>query len=392
MWVSGVQIDGVGGIKSLVINFNRHMNILCGPNGIGKTTILECVAHLFTAGEFNLLKKNAMSANGKVLAFIETDGHEGRRQVHLEVNQFSPDKHDSANGSADLSAKMFSLKVNRTFDYAPLHAVTRDTEKPLHVTYAEARSGIKLQEVKSWLVNRHLYSLHKTLTESQLSNYDLARTSFSILDPKVSFSHVEASTNEIMVKTDGGDIYYEYLSSGFKSCFSIVLGIIKEIEFRFKNPGISAAEFDGVILIDEVELHLHPSWQAVILPSLSKLFPKSQIICTTHSPHVIQAARTSEIIAIESVNGATRQRCLPDAPFGFKGWTVEEILTDVMGMEDVRTKEYRDAISSFDTALDEGDADRARRAYKTLDEMIHPSNHLKKILRLQLSAAGLVDD
>lgn len=99
-----------------------------------------------------------------------------------------------------------------------------------------------------------------------------------------------------MVNTPSGEIYYEYLSSGFKSTLSILFGIIKEIEFRNNHEKVD--EFDGIVLIDEVELHLHPEWQERIMGILTEVFPKVQFFVTTHSPHILQNAEANQIIPL----------------------------------------------------------------------------------------------
>jgi len=187
-----------------------------------------------------------------------------------------------------------------------------------------------------------------------------------------------------MVKTPAGEIYYEYLSSGFKSCLSILFGIVKELEYRFKNPGIKLDEFDGVVLIDELELHLHPEWQAKISAILQSAFPLAQFIVTTHSPHIIQSAKPEEVIALESDGGRVFKRELPSTKFGFQGWTVEEVLQDVMGMVDTRTQVYSSALNDFEKAIDEENYEKASAAHKKLDGLLHPGNHLRKLLAFQL--------
>lgn len=57
MKINNIHIEGVGGIKDLKIIFDSHINFLCGPNGIGKTTVLESVGHLFTSSQTDILKK-----------------------------------------------------------------------------------------------------------------------------------------------------------------------------------------------------------------------------------------------------------------------------------------------------------------------------------------------
>ena len=104
---------------------------------------------------------------------------------------------------------------------------------------------------------------------------------FGILDNTVTFKSVIGSSFDIMLSTDRGEIYFEYLSAGYKSCIYIILGIIKEIEYRFTETPIYVQDFDGVILIDEIELHLHPTWQAELVRVLKLIFPKTQFIMTT---------------------------------------------------------------------------------------------------------------
>lgn len=87
-----------------------------------------------------------------------------------------------------------------------------------------------------------------------------------------------------------------------------------------------ASNFDGVILIDEIELHLHPEWQGKICSILTKTFPQAQFIVSTHSPHVIQTAEINQVIALSGKNGHLEKSTVDIAPYGFKGWTIEEIL------------------------------------------------------------------
>jgi predicted ATP-binding protein involved in virulence len=253
--------------------------------------------------------------------------------------------------------------------------------------FREARSGININEVKTWFLNRLMYSPHvNSLTQEQVHNLELAKKSFSLFDSDFIYSRVIGSSNEIMLNTPYGEIYYEYLSSGFKSCISIIIGIIKEIEIRFKEPCIKADEFEGIILIDELEVHLHPEWQSKIANVLVEIFPKAQFITTTHSPHVLQNAKVSEIIALASTHGQIYQRELDGGNYGFQGWTVEEILIDVMGMSDTRTEIYKETISTFDKAIEQENYSIAKQAFDKLDGLLHPNNHLRKLLRFDLAS------
>lgn len=385
MKIKSIDITGVGGLGALRVDFDESMNLISGPNGIGKTTLLECVAHAFTASGSNILRRSVSHEIGSFRVEIENDGQ--LQNAEIFVADFLPSVYSNFNGIYSLSSKLLSLKVNRTLTYQALDSVGKDTHKDISSSYNEAKSGVNIHEVKNWFVNRYLYSAHpQALTDEQISNFALAKKSFSILSAGFSFSRVLASSNEIMVNSPGGEIYYEYLSSGFKSCLSIIFGIIKDIEFRFKQPHMKAEDFDGIILIDELELHLHPEWQSKISRILVEIFPKVQFIASTHSPHVLQNAKPNEIIALAFDGGQVYKRDLPEGAYGFQGWTVEEILTDVMGMADTRTQVYQDQIAKFESYVDSERHHEAELVYEELDKLLHPDNYLRKLLKFQLAS------
>lgn len=386
MKIKKLKIEGVGGIKLLNLCFNDRMNILCGPNGIGKTTILESIAHIFSNGNTNILKRNVASEISKISAEININETVENKEIQFDT--FIPETTTSFSGFLLQTSGLISLKTTRTFQYQSLQSVSKDSNKENHILWNDAINGINLTDIKNWFVNRYLYSPHAgALTPEQLSNFELAKKCFSLLNKDFSFSKVNASSNEIMINTPSGEIYYEYLSSGFKSIISILFGIIKEIEFRFKDPKINAEDFQGIILIDEIELHLHPEWQEKIIDILLDVFPKAQFFASTHSPHVIQTAKPKQIIALGLNADNVIQRELPSSEFGFQGWTIEEVLIDVMGMTSLRTEIFKDLITKFDQAIEEENSEIAEVIFSQLDKLLHPENTLRKLLKFQL--AGL---
>lgn len=389
MKIKHIDIIGIGGIRELHLDFNDRMNILCGPNSIGKTTVIESVATMFMHGQPSV-KRNVALESGQIHASVVNG--EQQEESTISVKTFNPREGETTGSFTNYANKLLSLKVGRNFGYSRLDAVPSDPDRAIHDIWNESRSGVGFNDVKGWFVNRFLYSTHPgSLSSQQLSNYNLAVKCFSIINQDYSFSNVKASANDIMINTPQGEIYFEFLSSGYKSILYLLFSIIKEIEFRFKEHQLKAEDFDGIILIDEVEVHLHPEWQERIINVLCDTFKNAQFIVTTHSPHVIQAAEPNEIIALhhdENSNVSVRDD-IETGEYGFKGWTVEEILYDVMGMKTLRTELYLNYQREFGKAVDEENYDKAMAIYEQLNKLLHPSSPQRKLLQFQL--AGIAE-
>lgn len=390
MKLKTLKIKDIGGISCLNIeNTHPQMNIICGPNGIGKTTILDCIGHTFTDNHSHIIKKNAKAQRGFFTSIILNDEGVEIEKKEIDIDIFHPTESLYIQGFSNLSKKFIFLKTDRSFGYQNLDSIKKDEKKDNYQIAGQAAHGIAYYDIKGWFVHRHLYSAHKNaLKPEQINNFELAKKCFSILNKHFLFSHVDPNENEIMVSTPSGVIFYEYLSSGFKSIISILFGIIKEIELRFKEPCCHAQDFNGIILIDEVELHLHPEWQERVSSVLKEVFPFAQFFITTHSPHVVQTALQGEVIALERKDNEVIKRELHMGEYGYQGWTIEEILEDVMGMPDLRTQKFNEVKARFDNALDDNDRNAAQAAYDELDKMLHPHYPLRPVFRMQLDSLG----
>src|SRR5436190_660463 len=286
--INTLVIRDVGRIAVLDLVFEPGINLICGPNGIGKTTILECVGNAFSHIYETVVRKRAGTDSGSYS--VTARAGDGTLKLSSKVAHFDPTRFDWTTGADQWERWVITLKNNRAFTYLQLDSLAKDPSD-INRHRELAGRGIGFQDIKNWFVNRYMFAAHPgLLSEAQVANLDLAKRSFSELDSGVSFSKVNPSTFDIMVATPDGEIYFEYLSSGFKSCLCLVIGLIKEIEYRFTDPFISAVEFAGVVVIDELVLHLHPEWQPKIIQLIKRVFPKAQFIAATHSPHMIQAA------------------------------------------------------------------------------------------------------
>lgn len=389
MKIKLLVINGIGGIQHLELSFIDGVNVICGANGIGKTTILNVIADAFNAHERSELKRNALYKEGKYSIEIDIciNGNCTRVPKENKVEDFLPSDGAFRNGWASYSKELLNFGINRNINYVSLNGVSADPKRSSYESSKMAVMGIQIKDIKNWFINRYLFSSREgSLTKEQISNYELAVRVFSVMDDKIKFKTVIAKSLDIMLTTPKGEIYFEYLSSGYKSCIYIILGMIKEIEYRYSENPICAEDFDGVVLIDEIELHLHPIWQAQLVRALKVIFPKAQFILTTHSPSVLQTLEKEEIIALAyDENRNTTLKELNLGKYGLQGWTLEEILKNIMEMPATTSKLYQDTLKKFDQAMNMEDRDQILQQYALLKEMLHPDNPLRKLLAIQVA-------
>lgn len=389
MQIKSLAIDGIGGIRHLELKFIPGVNVICGANGVGKTTVLDIIADAFLpAIVATRLKRNAQCTEGKYTIQIDVgDGRTPAPKQKTEIRrEFRPANEKPGRGDWGFySRKLLHFDTYRDIPYFKLNAVGPDQARKDYDTGKMAVEGIRADDIKNWFVNRFLFLDKDSLTHEQISNFHLAEKSFGILDHTVTFKTVMASSFDIILSTANGNIYFEYLSSGYKSCIYIILGIIKEIEYRTATAPIAAKDFDGVVLIDEIDLHLHPTWQAGLIHTLKAVFPRAQFILTTHSPSVLQTLNSNEIIVL-GCNEAG-EPCLKElqlGQYGLQGWTLEEILKYVMDMPATTSNMYQETLKRFDDAMNREDQEAILQEYNVLKEMLHPNNPLRKLLALQV--------
>lgn len=132
---------------------------------------------------------------------------------------------------------------------------------------------------------------------------------------------------------DHGRLPVRQLSDGIRN----MIGLVGDIAHRAVrlNPQFGADAYrrtPGLVLIDEVDMHLHPGWQQTLLASLRDAFPEMQLVVTTHSPHVLSTVDVSSIRVIRLQDG---KGVLDTPTFQTRGTSSAEVLANIMGVDPV---------------------------------------------------------
>jgi energy-coupling factor transporter ATP-binding protein EcfA2 len=187
--------------------------------------------------------------------------------------------------------------------------------------------------------------------------------------------------------TSQGWVRLEDLGFGYQATLAWVADLAKRMFDQYpdlENP----LHGPSVVLVDEIDLHLHPEWQRKIIKYLSDLFPNTQFIVTAHSPLIIQSAENVNLIMLEKDDNPDGKGINIRQRFGsFQGWTVDEILTELMNLGDrTRSDLYLQLMQDFENAVLDDDYEKAQSAYNQLDTILSPSSYQRKVLQIQMSS------
>jgi len=128
------------------------------------------------------------------------------------------------------------------------------------------------------------------------------------------------------------------------------------------DPSKNALEGKGIILIDEIELHLHPKWQRDIIPRLTSTFPNCQFIVTTHSPQVLSNVKKENVFIVEDF------QVYPADAHTF-GRDSNSILSELMGVSE-RPLEIQNRLKECLYKIDDGNIEEAKTMLSELSNLI----------------------
>ena len=180
--------------------------------------------------------------------------------------------------------------------------------------------------------------------------------------PGITNAWYDAVTGGPMVHFDDGHMVpWAELSDGYHVFIALVADIARRAVMLNEFEGAEApARVEGVVLIDEIDLHLHPGWQRVALPCLDEAFPRLQFVVSTHSPQVLSSAENRQVRRL--VDGK-----LQEEGVFVSGRDTNAILRDHMNTDD-RDDVGAAALRELHQAIDQGDRPVAERLHAELAE------------------------
>jgi predicted ATP-binding protein involved in virulence len=192
--------------------------------------------------------------------------------------------------------------------------------------------------------------------------------------------------------TDERTLPFGLLSEGFRNMLAMVADIAHRAAIL--NPHLEvdvAQKAPGIVLIDEIDLHLHPRWQRRVVEDLRRTFPRMQFIATTHSPFIIQSLRPGELVDLNK--GPTGE---------YVNRSIEDITESVMGIEvPQRSERYNQmfrAAQEYYRVLEQAEGasqQEINRLKQKLDELVEPFSDnvaYHAFLQMERIAAGLDGD
>ncbi|MCH5209812.1 MAG: AAA family ATPase [Oscillospiraceae bacterium] len=153
-------------------------------------------------------------------------------------------------------------------------------------------------DLKQWFFNLDFALLKKPNPHTEKIRNHFIKACNKLFDP-LQFYEI-SELGEILFKDIETEeiVNLNMLSDGFKSVFIIIAELLHRLSLSYnpeKNENIEFYEMEAVVLIDEIDCHIHPRWQTNLLPALTQLFPNCQFIVTTHSPFILKKLEEYEI-------------------------------------------------------------------------------------------------
>ncbi len=322
MRVTSLKLANVRAIDAAEFRFRSGFNLIVGINGVGKSSVLDvlclCLAAVVSKANATRVRAQPLGVND---IRVGTDALSSECHVTIGEREYSYVLHQPRERSIPQRQKVglpreqvLQTPARAMFVGAPPEpAAGAESEgRPLAVLFSTGRAvpsertrsksaaaggiaaaladafanrELRLGELAAWMrVQKVLRTEHPSADSALLA---MERAASSFLD---GYRNLRADGNtgpRLLIDRQGATLPVRKLSDGERGLLALVLDLTRRLVQA--NPELSdpVSQAEAVVLIDEIDLHLHPTWQRNIVGKLTETFPRCQFIATTHSPQVI---------------------------------------------------------------------------------------------------------
>ena len=385
MYFERTEIQNFKGIEKMNLEFSSGVNLLIGNNGVGKTTVLEALAlsiqtyfsrmndiakksikkddvH-FTSNLVGDASQHRVYSNPTVIkSEINLGGLEYSSEISREDEtnatrtkytgkEFAAAGRDLLNSQEAILPVICYFSTSRVVDTQKVstNAVGKNKLNDRRCGYIDCLNAtLDRKALTDWTFKMAMAEYKKG---TAVAEYEAFKKAVGIFMQKMNdleeIPLVEYTRDfeDITYAEDGKTMLVNYLSAGYQS----LLWMLMEISFRIAllNPEMSDySQAEGIVLIDEIDMHLHPRWQWKILDALHNSFPKIQFIAATHSPIIISSFKDAKLLSIGE-NGVEELS-------GAYAYSIDDVVEYKQGSSGIpqelwqRKKEFEDAFYQRD--------------------------------------------
>jgi hypothetical protein len=330
-----------------------EIHLFTGPNGCGKSTLLYAIAGIFGGfpADAPLNSKWRVHQTGGVhWKFGTQDGLFSWAREGFSGMTFCPPliSEYQASLQADAAASGAGLRVfpfaafaysgQRTLYDTPLGAIQQIITFPFDNALSFDRT-VRPELLMQWIANNRAESALAQAegNAAEAATYDRALQRIvdlirDVCDLTVEF-RLQRKPLAVTLKVNGTSVPFSGLPDGLKSIISWVADLALRLEaIQWAQPG-DPFEQPIILLLDEVDIHLHPKWQRRILPAIQKLLPNAQVFVSTHSPFVVGSVEDAWVYRLPEPGTTPAPQVIEGIPSA-AGKSVGLILDEVFGIAD----------------------------------------------------------
>lgn len=411
MQIHRLTLEQFRGAKSLHFVLDARLNVFVGMNGAGKSTVLDAAAILLSwvtnriryAGssgrpikELDIQNKTSgavleigIRTPAREFAWSLAKSRKGKNQESKstlqQVTEYANILRKSINannGEIDLPLLAY-FPVNRAVLDIPLRIRSRHRFDVTSAYDESLTSGANFRTFFEWFREREdLENENRKYLDQRIKpegfqfpdpQLKAVRSALGQLMPNFLNLTVRRNPLRMEVEKDGETLIINQLSDGEKCLMAMVGDLARR--FAIANPiRANPLEGEGVVLIDEIDLHLHPLWQRMVIPKLTGVFPHCQFLISTHSPHVITHVRPENLFLLNMAHEGLESL----RPSESYGKTVDRILEDLMGLETTRPQEVTESLRQIYVLISSKELEKARESITELEKQIGEDPDLVK--------------